>query len=252
MTALEPAQLTGRTHTHVRELEGLSCALHPRAAEAFLQLRAAAAREGHQLQPVSAFRDFERQLAIWNAKFLGQRPLLDRDGRPLEAARMSAPQIVHAILQWSALPGASRHHWGTDVDVIDRAALAPDQPLRLTAEGFAPGGPFAPLARWLAHAAEGYGFYWPYDRDRGGVQPEPWHLSYAPVAVEALEGLTLEVLAEALRPGPVPARAAGALEGAAVVLRELDTLYVRYVRAVAHPSAAALAARAVSLPARSS
>ena len=27
------------------------------------------------------------------------------------------------ILEWSALPGASRHHWGSEFDVFDLAAL---------------------------------------------------------------------------------------------------------------------------------
>ena len=38
---------------------------------------------------------------------------------------MSASEC-DAILLWSALPGASRHHWGTDFDVFDRAAVPPD------------------------------------------------------------------------------------------------------------------------------
>ena len=30
-----------------------------------------------------------------------------------------------------------------------------------------------------------FGFFRPYTTDRGGVAPEPWHLSYAPVAARA-------------------------------------------------------------------
>ena len=63
---------------------------------------------------------------------------------------------------------------------------------------FAPGGLFSALDRWLQQHAEGFGFFRPYDRDRGGVAPEPWHLSFAPVSGEALQTLRLEVLAEAL------------------------------------------------------
>ena len=43
-----------------------------------------------------------------------------------------------------------------------------------------------------------YGFFLPYDRDRGGVQPEPWHLSFAPVAGPALGAMNVELLTEAL------------------------------------------------------
>ncbi len=40
-------------------------------------------------------------------------------------ASSAEAERVAAILVWSALPGASRHHWGTDCDVIDAAALPP-------------------------------------------------------------------------------------------------------------------------------
>jgi len=51
---------------------------------------------------------------------------------------------VRAILHWSALPGASRHHWGTEIDVIDRAALADGRkaqliPAEYGADGSLPG-----------------------------------------------------------------------------------------------------------------
>src|SRR5271166_5269428 len=123
MTILTADQLTGRTREHVVELAELGCSLHPQAAEAFLSMRRAAAAAGHDLAPVSAFRDFNQQIVIWNAKFRGERALLDRDGTRLDVRMLSADEIVRAILHWSALPGASRHHWGTEVDVFDRAAL---------------------------------------------------------------------------------------------------------------------------------
>ena len=89
---------------------------------------------------------------------------------------------------------------------------------------------------WLDAHAEESGFFRPYDRDRGGVQPEPWHLSYAPIAAAALPALTVAVLEQAL--------AGVELAGADVVLRCLPEIHARYVCAVAMPSAAALASRA--------
>ncbi len=35
--------------------------------------------------------------------------------------------------------------------------------------------------------------------DRGGVRPEPWHLSYAPLAQLALSAFTIDGLREALQ-----------------------------------------------------
>ena len=123
LSPLSPLELTGRARTHVRQLPGLDCTLHPQAAAALLALQAAGERDGIELQAVSGFRDFGQQLAIWNAKFRGARALLDAAGAPLTVLGLDEPQRVAAILVWSALPGASRHHWGSDCDVIDRSAL---------------------------------------------------------------------------------------------------------------------------------
>ena len=231
---LDPEQLTGRARTHVVEVAGAGCTLHRSAAGAFLALREAATRDGIGLTALSTFRDFDRQLRVWNEKFRGQRPLLDHESRPLDLSQMCDEAIVRAILHWSALPGASRHHWGTEIDVIDRCALPAGAPARLLPADFAPTGPFARLDAWIGEHAVRFGFFRPYDRDRGGVQPEPWHLSYAPIAHAALPDLTPDVLAGAL--------AGAAIEGAAVIRRELGAIHARYVCAVAHPGEVALAA----------
>jgi LAS superfamily LD-carboxypeptidase LdcB len=183
MLILSPEQLTGRVRTHVMELPEPRCTLHPAAAQAFLQLRAEAARSGIDLIPASSFRDFPRQLSIWNDKYYGRRPLLDAAGRPLDAKQLSDQQIVEAILLWSALPGASRHHWGTEIDVIDRAALPAGHQTQMVPQEYRAGGVFEQLGQWIPQHCADFGFFLPYDVDRGGVQPEPWHLSYAPYPI---------------------------------------------------------------------
>jgi LAS superfamily LD-carboxypeptidase LdcB len=231
---LTPLELTGRARTHVRMVARFGCALHPLAADALQALRTAAAAAGIDLQPVSGFRDFWRQLAIWNDKYSGARALLDANSAPLEAAALDPGERVAAIMNWSALPGASRHHWGSDCDVIDRNALPPGAPVELLGSDFEPGGRYGRLADWLAAHAEGYGFFRPYDRDRGGVRPEPWHLSFAPVAGPALAALSVEVIGAAL--------AGAELGGREIVLARLPELHARYVAGVAAPPGAALAA----------
>jgi LAS superfamily LD-carboxypeptidase LdcB len=62
-------ELTGRSTAHVREVAGLRCTLHRDVVAPFKALRAAAAADGIDLVAFSSFRDFERQLAIWNGKF---------------------------------------------------------------------------------------------------------------------------------------------------------------------------------------
>jgi LAS superfamily LD-carboxypeptidase LdcB len=230
MLILTPEQLTGRVRTHVIELSEPRCTLHRAAGEAFLQLRAQAAKVGIDLLPASTFRDFERQLTIWNDKYYGRRPLLDAAGRLLDRAQLSSEQIVEAILLWSALPGASRHHWGTEIDVIDRAALPAGQQAQMVPPEYQAGGLFERLGAWLPQHCAAFGFFLPYDVDRGGVQPEPWHLSYAPVSSQALGGLTLDVLAGALSEVE--------LAGADVVMRQLAQIHARYVVRVAQPGRA--------------
>jgi LAS superfamily LD-carboxypeptidase LdcB len=203
---LGPLELTGRARSHVVELADPRCVLHREVVGPWLALRAAAARAGIDLLPGSSFRDFGQQLRIWNAKFRGERALLDAAGEPLDAAALDEPGLVEAILHWSALPGASRHHWGTEIDVIDAAALPAGQRPALVPAEYAAGGVFARLGAWLDACAGEFGFYRPYDSYRGGVQPEPWHLSYAVAPTGPL--LTPELLAGRWREPTWPAREA--------------------------------------------
>jgi LAS superfamily LD-carboxypeptidase LdcB len=238
VNTLSALELTGRARTHVQSVAELGCVLHPQAAAALLQLRSAARKHGIELQAVSGFRDFGQQLAIWNGKFSGARALLNAQNRPLQASELAEAERVAAILVWSALPGASRHHWGSDCDVIDRGALEAGARVELISTDYGPGGRYARLSAWLSGHAHHYGFFLPYDRDRGGVQPEPWHLSFAPVAAPALAAMHVDLLAEAL--------SGAELAGRATVLAELPRLFERYVAAVAATPAAALAASALN------
>jgi LAS superfamily LD-carboxypeptidase LdcB len=225
---LNSLELTGRSATHVRAVPELAATLHNEAAGAALAMREAARAAGLELEVVSSFRDFERQQAIWNAKYRGERTLLDRDECEIEAAMLDERTRIDAILLWSALPGASRHHWGSDMDVIDRAAVAAHYRPKLTAKEFAPQGPFHTLDTWLTANMHRFGFFRPYTHDRGGVQPEPWHLSYAPLAQPALQALTPQVLAEAI--------AASSMHGRELVLARLSELHARFVLEVSSPT----------------
>ena len=178
---------------------------------------------------VSSFRDFARQEAIWNAKYRGERPLLDRAECAIDPASWMSGARVDAILLWSALPGASRHHWGTDIDVVDRAAVVAGLPAAASSrQGVRARRPVqrARTSGWARTCSASV--FRPYTEDRGGVQPEPWHLSYAPVAVPALEALTPEVLMEAI--------AASSMHGREHVLARLPELHARFVATVSLPS----------------
>jgi LAS superfamily LD-carboxypeptidase LdcB len=224
---LNALELTGQARTHIVDLPEPPCLLHAHVLTAFLGLRRSAAADGMDLAAQSSFRDFQRQLAIWNGKFAGARPMNDVAGRRIDAAALTPAERVDAILLWSALPGASRHHWGTDIDLIDRNAAAPGYQVQLTQVEFDPGGPFAALRVWLEANAARFGFFRPYQGVRSGVQPEPWHYSFAPVAENARRDLTPEILRAAIEAAP--------LLGKELVLARLEELHQRYVARIDPP-----------------
>ena len=228
-------ELTGRARTHIVELEAPRCALHFEAVTSFLAMRDAATAAGIDLVAASSFRDFDRQMLLWNRKWRGERPLYDRAGRLLDPAALDDTGRVDAILCWSAIPGGSRHHWGTDIDVIDAAAMPPGYQVQLLPAEYADGGVFARLAAWLQDNMGRFGFHRPYATAGGGAGVEPWHLSYAPVSAEALEELTLPVLRRAI--------AGSDMLGKTLVLERLPEIYTRFILAIDPPPQAAHARR---------
>jgi LAS superfamily LD-carboxypeptidase LdcB len=220
-------QVTGRTRSHVVQHDAPRFAAHPAVAEAFLRLRAAAARDGFELRPYSSFRDYAAQARIWQMKFSGRAPLYDIDGQVRDRAGWDEDETIARILDWSALPGASRHQWGTEIDVVDAAVMPRGYKPRLLPDEVADGGLFAPLHRWLdAHIHE-HGFFRPYARYQGGMYPEPWHLSYAPVSMRAIDDLTLDVLRRATEAAELP--------GKGRVLALLPQILERHVRNIVPP-----------------
>jgi LAS superfamily LD-carboxypeptidase LdcB len=229
-------QLTGRVRSHLTDLSDPRCALHKGVVAPFLAMRAAAAADGIDLAAFSSFRDFDRQLGIWNGKFRGERPMQHRDGTPLDPGTLTPAERVTAICWWSAIPGASRHHWGTDFDVVDAAAVPVGYQLQVIPAEYQAGGPFQRLTTWLDAHMHAFGFFRPYTTDRGGVSPEPWHLSYAPVAIHAQRALSAERLRSVLLNADI--------EGKAEVLEALERHFADYVVNVdAAPESALLSPR---------
>ena len=218
---------TGNADHHLctpAEARSIGARVHQEVGEPFRRLKHEARTAGFDLRILSGYRSFDQQLSIWNWKASGQLAVLDADAAPVDVEALSEPELVFSILRWSALPGASRHHWGTDLDVYDAAATPEGYEIELIPQEVNAGGMFGPLHQWLDEriAADGsFGFFRPYDEDRQGVAPERWHLSYAPVAAAYLEKLTTEVLRAALE------RADLLLKD--TVLLQLDEIYERFV-----------------------
>jgi LAS superfamily LD-carboxypeptidase LdcB len=221
-------ELTGRARTHIVDLLEPQCSLHYEAVAALLAMRDAAALAGIDLRPCSSFRDFQAQMTIWNLKWAGERPLYDRQGRRLERSKLSDSDAVQAILCWSALPGGSRHHWGTDLDLLDAAAIPAGYKVELLPSEYSRDGIFGKLTAWLDANMHRFGFFRPYQSDRGGVSPEPWHVSYAPVSLPALESLSLSLLRHVLEGSDIA--------GKPHVLGRLPEIYTRYLLSIDSPA----------------
>lgn len=224
---MTPEQLTGRDTGHIVDAGRPGFQVHAGSRGALLALCQAARDAGFDPFAVSSFRSFERQLAIWNDKFRGRRPVLDAAGHPIDILSLDEEARVRAILLWSALPGASRHHWGTDVDLIDRNAVPPGYQVRLTGDEFDRGGPFEAFHDWLVRHAPEFGFFKPYRGVLSGVAPEPWHWSHAGIAEPARRQLTPDLLLQALRDAPILGRRA--------LVQGVEELHARYVRDIDLP-----------------
>lgn len=191
-------EITGQSRSHIIQHYSPRFAAHKEAAESFLDMRSDAMKEGFCLHPFSSFRDFNTQLRIWNQKFSGKKPLYTRDGQKIDYASLTEEDLIHHILAWSALPGTSRHHWGTDIDVVDLNAVTDDYSIKLLPEEIEVGGVFHPLHCWLNDNIHRYNYFRPYETYKGGMYPEPWQLSYAPIATTAINEITIEILSPIL------------------------------------------------------
>jgi len=213
------AMLTGQSDEHLVSFG--KHRLQAEAANAFLAMQAQAKLTGFNLQPASTFRDFYRQQTIWNEKFAGLRLVLDQNSQPLDIHALNVEQLCHAILHWSALPGASRHHWGTDLDIYDPDLLPENSKLQLEPWEYEEGGYFRALTEWLSENMAGYGFYRPFTTSGSAVAEEPWHLSYQPLSQQYENQLTPALLLDVWQ--------AHIIAGHSWLTSHLDEVFTRYI-----------------------
>ena len=162
--------------------------------EDYDKLKESLAKSGFALRIESAYRPFERQLSIWNRKASGELKLLSAEGLPMECPS-DEEELMYAILTWSALPGASRHHLGTDLDVVDGNACPAGYEVELTpAECDGMFRPFHEKLTELMGAGESFGFQRVFVPGRGRIQPEMWHIAHLPTSRRYLESFSLKGL----------------------------------------------------------
>ncbi|MFZ7202409.1 M15 family metallopeptidase [Avibacterium avium] len=219
------ATLTGKSREH---LVALPCPfsnqhfLEANALKAFQDLQQSAVKNGFNLQPASSFRDFQRQQMIWNDKFAGKRKVHNDEGQALDLSFCSDWEKCQAILRWSALPGGSRHHWGTEVDIFDPDLLPADQKLQLEPWEYTQGGYFAELSAWLQENAAKFDFAFPFSQMPARVEIgyEPWHISYLPMAELARTHFNPEILVQSWQDQEVA--------GKATLIKQLPEIFERF------------------------
>jgi len=198
------SQLLGITDEHIHYFAQDSSqperkvGIHLHMLPALQQLIAKAQDVGISIKIASGFRSFERQLMIWNNKFKGKSAIKNQQGEVVEIESLSELELCKAILLYSALPGASRHHWGCDIDIYADNLLAKGQSLQLEPWEYEQTGPMGKLSAFLKQEAQALGFYFPYDKYRGGIAVEPWHLSYGPLAKIYQQQIDIDMLTKQL------------------------------------------------------
>lgn len=140
--------------------------------DSFVAMYDAAKKDGVTLTIRSATRNFHYQKGIWERKWTGATKLSDGT----DAARDIEDEVKRSlkILEYSSMPGTSRHHWGTDIDLnaFNNAYFEKGKGLK--------------EFKWLQENASSYGFARPYTskkEGRSGYEEEKWHWSYTPISV---------------------------------------------------------------------
>ncbi len=139
------------------------------AYHSFQKMAASALHDGIELKIISAHRSFGRQKAIWEYKWSGRTLVNGKNLANLLPIRLR----ILKILEYSAMPGSSRHHWGTEIDLNS-----------LNNDFFTKDIGGRKIYRWLKRNAPKFGFCQPYDgeKKRSGYKQERWHWSYLPIS----------------------------------------------------------------------
>ncbi|WP_298760833.1 M15 family metallopeptidase [uncultured Psychroserpens sp.] len=158
------------------QLYGNGFNLRKEANDAFLRLSAAALKSDIRIQVVSSYRGFNHQNRIWERKYKQN----SNNG-------LSPTENIKKIIEYSTIPGTSRHHWGTDLDLIDSNVKQPRRVLN--PNHFEGDGVFSKFKNWMDKHANDFGFYLVYTdkKERQGFKYEPWHYSYKPLSKPYLD-----------------------------------------------------------------
>lgn len=172
-TKISTKQLIGKGNP---ELFGEDCKLREEAYNAFKKMQTKALKSNIKIGVVSSYRSFTHQKRIWERKFKNNK-----------TNGLSIIENIKKIIEYSTIPGTSRHHWGTDIDIYQTNVKQPRS--LLLEKNFHNNGAFCKLKEWMDIYAKDYGFYLVYTDlpNRKGFKYEPWHYTYKPLSSKYLE-----------------------------------------------------------------
>lgn len=171
MGQFDPAQHPDFVHVDPKYADKAELYLRKETYAAFLKMHEAAKADGIRLIIRSATRPFPHQKSIWEGKWTGERKV---DGQDLSKSTPDAKTRALKILEYSSMPGTSRHHWGTDID------------LNAFENSYFESGQGLLEYQWLVANGAEFGFCQVYS-EKGEKRPhgynmEKWHWSYLPIA----------------------------------------------------------------------
>lgn len=123
------------------------------------QMMQAAKEDGVTLVICSPYRDYERQIYLFNRKI---KAYMKQQMSYLEAYRVTAQAVT--------VPGASEHQIGLALDIVTNTYQSLNEGFEDTDAG-----------KWLANHSYEYGFILRYPKgkeDITGISYEPWHFRY--------------------------------------------------------------------------
>ena len=149
--------------------------LRKEAHDALLSLKKEALKSDIRIQVVSSYRGYNHQNKIWERKY----------NRNINKG-LTPQESINKIIEYSTIPGTSRHHWATDIDIIDINVAQPSSVLRPS--HFEDNGCYRKLKLWMDENANAFGFHLVYTnaQNRKGFKYEPWHYSYKPLSSQYL------------------------------------------------------------------
>ena len=138
-------------------LFGKTFKLQKKAYFALKKMIETAKQSGVSIKVVSSYRSFNHQNRIWKRKY---DAFIKQGYTPKKA--------VEKVKEYTAIPGTSRHHWGTDVDLSNGSNSL------INKKGN------SKFKKWMEDNAHKFGFYRVYTNNkfRSGYKYESWHYSY--------------------------------------------------------------------------